>query len=992
MNIGEKGKSRVLEFLLVSIFYDIEIKSVFLRSNIDLCNPFGMRKACVLFSVLFVLLILQPFEGHAVSYVPPVENYSVEEYKAGNQNWATAQGENGWIFVGNNRGLLSFDGIRWQLHKLPNNNAVRSILVAPGGRVYVGSFEEFGFFEIDSRGLFHYTSLKDSLSDYVFNNDEIWTISLYRDKYYFQSFSSFFVYDGERVTVGQSGLTPLYFFSLDGELYAQFLVGGLARKNNDGFEELIPKSQLNNDHVVSVLPYNDGLLLTTVMNGLYLYVDGKVSPWKTPAGDWLKTTIANRGIMLADSTYVVGTIANGLVGFDKQGEILWKVNQENSLMNNTVLGLSVDSAQNIWVALDNGIARIQTDSPIRYADLADASFGMVNGLVVDRENTYLATNQGVFLLKENEVKPRMLPNSEEQAWYISDVDDQLFVGHNKGILQIENEQAVRLPGEHPGGTVLQKCVIHGQEILLQASYSVLSVFVRDDDSGRWVFSHAVEGFSNLIKSFEVDFSGNIWASHMHRGIYRLQLDNSLRKVKEQEYIGKLSPESKEGIINVMKLRGRLVLTDGYWFYTYDDMSRKIIPYERMNQAYADLADTYRIVAYDNDSYWFVSNKEYALMAFEEGNLKLRARVPFSLLDNPPIENRGNVYVDKDRTVYFCLNGGFALFDVNRKIDLSSPGPVSLAAVKVFSLDNKQTDYLPLDPREPVRINYAYNNIRFDLAVPISPIQADLVAFRLEGFENEWSEKSADFSKTYSNLPYGDYVLHAVVYHRLTNKESSFSYAFSIAPPFYKSNYAYALYLVLTLLFLALLIRLYVNWELANEKKIAAHQHQLQEEQLKQQEQTIIKLEKEKLEDELTYKSKELASATLSVISHNEFLEQLKAEVQSQKLTGRYSKSFFDKLLRMINDNITKEGDWKVFQTNFDRIHENFFVKLKERYPDLTPGDLRMCALLRLNMPTKDMAGMLNLSVRGVEAARYRLRKKLNLAEGESLTDFVIKFE
>ena len=69
----------------------------------------------------------------------------------------------------------------------------------------------------------------------------------------------------------------------------------------------------------------------------------------------------------------------------------------------------------------------------------------------------------------------------------------------------------------------------------------------------------------------------------------------------------------------------------------------------------------------------------------------------------------------------------------------------------------------------------------------------------------------------------------------------------------------------------------------------------------------------------------------------------------------------------------------------------FFTNLKERYPDLTPGDLRLCALLRLNMPTKDMARMQNLSVRGVEAARYRLRKKLNLPEGQSLVDFMIQF-
>lgn len=90
---------------------------------------------------------------------------------------------------------------------------------------------------------------------------------------------------------------------------------------------------------------------------------------------------------------------------------------------------------------------------------------------------------------------------------------------------------------------------------------------------------------------------------------------------------------------------------------------------------------------------------------------------------------------------------------------------------------------------------------------------------------------------------------------------------------------------------------------------------------------------------------------------------------------------------MIEENISGEDEWAIFQTNFDRIHEKFFTNLKERYPDLTPGDLRLCALLRLNMPTKDMARMQNLSVRGIEAARYRLRKKLNLPGGAKLGRF-----
>lgn len=953
-----------------------------------------MIKSSGFYTLIFILLYLffPIVDGlAAITYIPPIKNYSTNDYRAGNQNWAVNQGSNGWIFIGNNKGLLQFDGIRWHLHKLPNNNAVRSLYIDANDRIYVGSFEEFGFFEIDDKGLFQYTSLKDSITGYNFNNDEIWTINESAGRIYFQSFSSFFVYDGKSVIEGKSEKFPFYFFSLNGELYAQFQHGGFCIAKGDEFEELVSRESLNGGHVVAVLPLDNQLLLITAMNGLYRYSEGEVRPWKAPIAESLKSAIANRAVMLSDSTYVVGTISNGLIAFDKDGRLVWQINRNNKLINNTILGLFSDSSDNLWAACDNGVAYIQTNAAIKYADFSGMDLGMVHDMVIDRGNLYLATNQGVYSIMENTGQPKMIPGSEEQSWYISKEDNRLFVGHNRGTLIIRDGQVKPIPGDRAGGTVMKRCVIYGQEILLQASYSVLSVFIKNE-KGEWIFSHDVEGFINLIKSFEVDFMGNIWASHMHKGLYRIQLDNSLRKVKETEYIGKLAPENREGIIHVMKLKGRILFTDGNLFYTYDDMSRKIIPYKQMNEQYASLANSYRIVEVDNDQYWFVSDFYYALMTYEGETLKLSASVPFSMLDNPPIETRGNVYVDNGGNTYFCLNGGFAVYSYNNpKTDFEKKS-LALTSVKVSARSHKQSYSLPLKPTEPIEIGYNYNDITFDFYYPNYEEYALTIRYKLDGFESEWTNKQAAFSKIYSNLPYGNYRLEAEAYDSNGVKVSGFSYPFKIKPPFYQSIYAYSLYLLLIFAFLILLIRFYVRWELAREKKRVVVLRQQQEEQLKAQEQLIMKLEKEKLEDELTYKSKELASATLSVISQNEFLEQLKAEVQEQKLSGKYSKAFFDKLIRMINDNITKESDWAVFQTNFDRIHEKFFVKLKSRYPELTSGDLRMCALLRLNMPTKDMASMLSLSVRGVEAARYRLRKKLNLAEGESLTDFVLKFE
>jgi DNA-binding CsgD family transcriptional regulator len=163
-------------------------------------------------------------------------------------------------------------------------------------------------------------------------------------------------------------------------------------------------------------------------------------------------------------------------------------------------------------------------------------------------------------------------------------------------------------------------------------------------------------------------------------------------------------------------------------------------------------------------------------------------------------------------------------------------------------------------------------------------------------------------------------------------------------------------------------------------------------QLERQEKEITSLRNEKLESELTFKGKELASATMLIINHAEFLKNLRSTIQQQILAGKINRVQGNELVNMIGNNLSEEDEWKQFQDNFDLIHQNFFRKLKEKYPTLTPTDLKLCALLRLNYSSKEVAAMLNISTRGVEAARYRLRKKINLAESVNLVDFMLNFQ
>jgi len=154
------------------------------------------------------------------------------------------------------------------------------------------------------------------------------------------------------------------------------------------------------------------------------------------------------------------------------------------------------------------------------------------------------------------------------------------------------------------------------------------------------------------------------------------------------------------------------------------------------------------------------------------------------------------------------------------------------------------------------------------------------------------------------------------------------------------------------------------------------------------------LEKEKLESELTLKSKELAESTMTIIKKNEMLVNIKEEVMTQKnmLGSQYPNKYYERLIRLLDENLSSEDDWVIFRANFDRIHENFFRNLHLKYPELTSNDLRFCAYLRLNLSSKDIAHLMNISLKGVEVGRYRIRKKIGLPSSKSLTEFMIEFK
>lgn len=923
--------------------------------------------------------------------MPIITNYAAGDYNGGLQNWALSQGVNGEIFIGNSTGLLCFDGYTWSNYQMPGNQSVRSILVDEG-LIYVGTYEDFGYFGRNSFGELEYVSLWNLMNDIETHNDEIWNILKVGECIYFQSFSSWFKYDGKSVTVHyHPDYLPLYFHEACGRIYVQMVNGDFYLLEDDEYKLRIERKALNNDAVVALIPTaGEQMILCTEWNGLFTYDGTTVSPLPTSIDHELKTQQMNRAVMIpSDSTIVLGTIRSGIYAIDRNGKQKWHYDVNNGLYNNSVLRLLCDRDNNIWAALDIGVALIRTGSPysILVPPRVSQPFGMVYGINVFNDNLYIATNQLAFSYSPGNREITPIQGAEGQNWHISTFDSQMLLGNNFGTKIIKGTVATPIPGIGNSSTCLRKCVINGQEVLLESSYYDLRVYRKED--GEWTFSNSIDGFWNPIRQFEVDHAGAIWAAHMSLGIYKIELSTDLKRVEKCVYIRSLPEgESNAGLMHVTKIRGRVVLSDSEKTYLFDDINRQIVPFNQLNSILTNGINM--VVPVDDHTYWITDHRGYMLVEYEGDSFKLKKFVPSTFFGLECNENNNNVYVHGDIT-YFSLNNGIGRLDMKVKTD-TLPAERHLLIREVMSLSR---NYKPLpmpvsaDKKAPARI---WGDITFRLSYPNFSGSPYRFCYRLTGNGLDIRSESAEPLVTYGSLGHGDYFFSASIKNIDGHVIGFTEYYFTKPLPLYLSVYAWMVYLVIA----GLVVYFYSRWYTA--KMIRRRNREFEKEKIKQdfkmleQEHIIAQQREQLLEAELQVKSKELASLALDAVVQHKAVESLKEVLLQQESKGKVNKKDADAILKQISGNVNEEEFWDIYQKNFDVIHDKFFRNLRKRYPSLTASDLRFCALLRLNLSTKDIAQFTNLTIRGVEMARYRIRKKLGIHGSTNIVVFLIDFE
>jgi DNA-binding CsgD family transcriptional regulator len=446
--------------------------------------------------------------------------------------------------------------------------------------------------------------------------------------------------------------------------------------------------------------------------------------------------------------------------------------------------------------------------------------------------------------------------------------------------------------------------------------------------------------------------------------------------------------------------GEPVFTTEDGFYKYDIRTNTFIPHDKLNTMFPG-SNIHELHPDKKGNIWYFTLEDAGVFRLQEDGSYVKVEVPFRELKGKFIKWFQFVYPLGDEHVFFGTHDGFVHYTPEYPKNYQYPFRAFIRSVYFSGYDSVIYQGHSMDETILAGIPFKFNHLQFEFtANDFENPQSIQFSTYLEGFENDWTGWQKLSMREFTNLKKGNYKFHVKAKNIFGTESSSSTMLFEIFPPWYLKWWAYLIYFIVFIILSILTVK-YIKYRMAKSLSLEEErQKQLFREREKQlqtealeAEKEVIRLSNEQLSAEMRQKDKELANSTMQMIQKSKSLIAIKRELSqlSREIRDDLITSHIHALIRKINREIDTENQWEIFEKHFESVHEEFLQRLKSKHPHLTPREMKLCAYLRLNISSKEIATLMNISTRGVEISRYRLRKKLNLEHDTNLTDFIMSF-
>ncbi len=945
--------------------------------------------------LIFNLLFTIYFYGQNTIGLPSLHNYTKLDYNGGLQNWDIKQDKNGIIYIANNEGLLSFDGVYWKINPLPNKTIVRSIFINTDNKIYVGGQNELGYFYPNTNGILQYYSLLNIIPATDRNFDDVWDIEKCNNELFVRSNSKIFKISGNTATVFKAYKSWLYLGVCNNTLYAQDELIGLLEFKNNVFtkiaitkESILPEKPISNIFISN----KNNLLITTIKNGIFELDSISCKPILNSNNAIFKEQRIYCASQIDNETIALGTNKNGVQIIDFKGNVKQYFSKLEGLQNKNVLSVFVDKQKNLWLGLDNGIDFITYNSAIK---LIDPSLQIASAYtaIVKQNQLYIGTSTGLYSSAINDNEDfsfcknnfTLLPNSDGQVWNISDVNNKLLMGHHEGAFEVKNNNAI-LINKNQGFWNFLPSYNNGK--IIAGTYNGLAIF---DETGN---ISKVPNFLESSRYLVIDDDGAIWVSHPTLGIYKLTINDQKNYVVTNFSQANGLPSNLEN--HIFKLKNEVVAATLQGIYLYNKKLNRFENSSFYKNIFKNIS--LRYLKYDyNNNLWFISEKQIGVVNTADKNPILKY---FPELTNKLLSGFEFIYPFNEKNVF--ISGAKGLYNINYTKYKSTPNDLSIL-IRNVTITSKTDSVIyggnslimQTNKLQKPSISSKWKLISFQFASPNFSNQTNLeYSYKLKNFDKNWSAWSRKTEKDYTNLPAGNYTFEVKVRNNLGNESAIASYSFKILPPWYLSFWAYIFYFFVFAFLLFRIIKWQKNRFVVQQKKYEDEQQKLLyiiELERARKESEIVALQNEKLEADINYQNTELANTALHLVKKGEIIAKIKSELShlGKEIENPKSVAEIKKIAKALNEDENMDKEWEHFAIHFDKVHSNFLNALKKQHPTITPTELKLSAYLRMNLSTKEIAQLMNISVRGVEIGRYRLRKKLVLPTETNLFNYLI---
>lgn len=809
------------------------MKGNFVRSSIS-----GRIFIFLLFSFA-LLAVAEEFQPT----IPVINNFTPEHYDASLQNWVAVQDRRGILYFGNTSGILEYDGHHFELIRTPAEGVVRALGLGHDGIIYYGAVGDIGYLKIDEYGTTSAVSLLPYIPENERDFNDVWQIEVIESGVYFLTRSKIFRWHNNRIEVLHGRMTSSQACTLNNLIFYADIDNGLCFIKENQITPL-PASRFISNSPMRLAPYGQHQLLIGLLSGQFYIIDlskfwdenkalyivpesldgieqkNVIKRLLTEADSFItpQNGFLYKIQRLDDNLFALATLKKGIAFITAGGKLLRTISKDDGLADDTVAYIFKDRENNIWCCTNSGISQLLSSSNQYYFSEKNGIKGVSICFHKRGEKIYVGAFTGLYVTELNKISAadflaghkeifQTVKNSPTEIWQFLEVGNLLLAATSSGLYLIKDSEMVRQEGPIDSAYCLGKSLI-SDDYLFMGLMGGFHVYKRSGKSFK--FYKNIEEINGNVRKIISDPDGDLWVSTENKGIYLIEFQN---RNPEKYSVYKLN--EKNGLPGEIGLtavydRGSIYLLTprGIYFSPFvpgqDKRNIRFQPEETFGKFFNDPPTTIFYLVPDQKGGFIISTdkKIYWVKKNESGQWEYDPK-PFTNLRPPTSEP----YLDGEGHVWISGN-------LHYRIDLISRSSSKFEYQTIIKKILAKRNPLPIhasssSPSLPLKIPYKNNSLRFEYTAAIfgNP-HLTRYQYWLEGFDDTWSTWSVENFKEYTNLREGKYRFRVRAINSLDQVSQEAIFSFIIMPPWYRTPYAYILWLLSAVGFIFLVTWVY----------------------------------------------------------------------------------------------------------------------------------------------------------------------------------------